>query len=361
MKKLLCSLIAIMLCVIVVCVAGCGEDKTQKQLEKVQAQLQQITEKLNELQAENKETNDKLNALQEENKTTNDRLSELEAENKDDKSKVDETFDGKFYSLREAYANGWLTQSDIMSIAYYHNGGRAYNEEIMSEDYMPSLKTPEVLSAETQLKIKNDAAKDFNEEFNVDYAKAEGIRIDEYCGSYGDCVVLMLRDDYSGEPGVEWIDSVAEVNIYYNSGRALRIWRDTKPTVDETSDNKFYSLQEAYANGWLTQEDLQSVAVYHHNNNIQYPESLNESIAKSIKKDWAKKLMDDNPNSSKNLTEDDIVICNYYGTYNNCAIVIVDRSDACYIDLYAPVILEIGGVNFRFNLVGPKVVVWKEK
>ena len=48
---------------------------------------------------------------------------------------------GDFYSLQEAYEAGYLTKEEIMSIAYYHNGGRVYNEEIMSEEYTPIPKS----------------------------------------------------------------------------------------------------------------------------------------------------------------------------------------------------------------------------
>lgn len=149
-----------------------------------------------------------------------------DSENKIDEMDTKESV-GTFYTLHEAYDNGWITQSDLMSIAYYHNDGRAHNEDIMSEDYMPSPKMPEILSGSTELKIKNTAAKDFNEKNNITYAEAEGFKITDYCGTYGDCVAIMLTDDYSGTTGVEWTDSVAGINIYYNSGREIQIWRDT--------------------------------------------------------------------------------------------------------------------------------------
>ena len=59
---------------------------------------------------------------------------------------------GDFYSLQEAYEAGYLTKEEIMSIAYYHNGSRVYNEEIMSEEYTPIPKTPQELSEETSKK-----------------------------------------------------------------------------------------------------------------------------------------------------------------------------------------------------------------
>ena len=62
--------------------------------------------------------------------------------------------DGKFYTVTEAYEKGYLTREQVMSIAYYHNGGRSHNEEIMSEDYQPLLKTPEKLSKVTEASLR---------------------------------------------------------------------------------------------------------------------------------------------------------------------------------------------------------------
>ena len=48
---------------------------------------------------------------------------------------------GTFYNLQEAYEGDMLTREELMSIAYYHNGGRQYNEEIMGEEYTPIPKS----------------------------------------------------------------------------------------------------------------------------------------------------------------------------------------------------------------------------
>ena len=142
------------------------------------------------------------------------------------KSPEEEETTGSFYTLQEAYDNGWLTQDDIMSIAYYRHG-RTYNEEIMSEDYQPAPKTPEVLSEKTELKIKSTAAKEYSEEYDIKYAEADGFTITEYCGTYGNCIAVMMTDNYSGTTGVVWIDSIAGVNFYYGNGRRMKIWRET--------------------------------------------------------------------------------------------------------------------------------------
>lgn len=153
-----------------------------------------------------------------------------------EKSPEEEESKGTFYSLQEAYDNGWLTRADIMSIAYYKNRGRTYNEEIMSEDYEPLPKVPEVLSNLTELKIKSTAAKEYREKYNMQYAEADGFTITEYCGTYNGCVAVMMRDVYSGEAGVEWTDSVAGVNIYYNSGKSIKIWRENNGKGDDLGD-----------------------------------------------------------------------------------------------------------------------------
>lgn len=172
----------------------------------------------NELQAKIDDLHSRIEELEEQIRERDEKIEQLENE-------LAEKCTGTFYTLREAYVNGWLTQADIMSIAYYKNRGRTYNEEIMSEDYAPLLKTPEILSEETEFKIKSAAAKEYREKYNMQYAEADGFTITEYCGTYNGCVAVMMRDDYSGTTGEEWTDSVAGVNIYYNSGNSIKIWR----------------------------------------------------------------------------------------------------------------------------------------
>ena len=132
---------------------------------------------------------------------------------------------GTFYTLQEAYDNGYLTREDLMSIAYYQNGSRRYNESIMPEDYAPIPKDPEELSESTSLRIRSTAAADWNAEYPDDDATAEDFWIDYYYGTYGNCVAVMMRDNLSGTTGVVWIGIVADVSFSYNSGKEIRVWR----------------------------------------------------------------------------------------------------------------------------------------
>ncbi len=129
----------------------------------------------------------------------------------------------------------------------------------------------------------------------------------------------------------------------------------------ETSEpvtGEFYTLREAYNNGYLTRTDLESIA-YYHNGEKPYPESINDDTAKSIKSAWAKKLADDETDPITDATEDKFTISKYYGTYDGCVAVIVERTGAMYPAVYSPVEVEIGNVIFKYNLYHPQIVVWK--
>lgn len=210
MKKATKIFIALFLiAVMAFAVAGCNAD-TENELQG----------KIDDLQSQIEDLNDRIAEMEEQLSERDKKIDQLEKE-------LAEKCTGTFYTLQEAYDNGWLTQADVMSIAYYHNRGRIYNEEMMSEEYEPVPKTPEVLSELTELKIKSAAAKEYREIYNMQYAEADGFRITQYYGTYGKCVAVMMRDDYSGESGIVWTDTVAGVKIHYGSGRTMKIWRKT--------------------------------------------------------------------------------------------------------------------------------------
>lgn len=131
-------------------------------------------------------------------------------------------------------------------------------------------------------------------------------------------------------------------------------------TVGDTDEEtgKFYTLKEAYENGYLTQSDLMSIA-YYHNGEKSCSLTLDENVSKSIKKAWAKKLADGGKDSYKNLTDSDVSIDEYYGTYNKCVTVIVDLIDAEYAQVYNPYTVEIGNVVFNYCYPRPQIIVWK--
>lgn len=118
----------------------------------------------------------------------------------------------------------------------------------------------------------------------------------------------------------------------------------------------FYSLQEAYDEGLLTFENLQCIADYH-NNGISYPEELDDCVSESVKRTWAESLRTDVINPRPEVNAEEIVITKYYGTYNNCFVVILDYGT--HADVSIPVTDTVGGVSFIYGHPRYSIVCWK--
>lgn len=223
MKKTKIILIALFLVTVMAfAVAGCNagtQNDLQSAIDDLQSQVEEMENRIAEMEDQIGERDATIENLNEQIKKRDEKIEQLE--------EFAEKFTGKVYSLQEAYNNGWLTLGDIMSIAYYHNGGRSGNEEIMDEYYEPSPKTPEVLSSETELKIKSAAAKEYREKYNIENAEADGFTITEYYGTYSGCIAVRTDDIYSGYAAVVWTETVAGIKITYYSGYPIKIWRKT--------------------------------------------------------------------------------------------------------------------------------------
>ena len=126
---------------------------------------------------------------------------------------------GKFYSLQEAYDNGWLTREELLSIAYYYHG-RYGNEEIMDENYVPLPKTPETLDEEMDLEIRQAYAKGNSN-------RVARLEIEAYCGTYGECIAVFIYEFGGGEHmTVEDIETVLDIKyIYPCICRSIEIYR----------------------------------------------------------------------------------------------------------------------------------------
>lgn len=130
------------------------------------------------------------------------------------------------------------------------------------------------------------------------------------------------------------------------------------PEEDEiVAKGTFYSLQEAYDDGFLTVENLHSIADYH-NNGISYPEELDDFASESVKKAWVESLRTDKTNPRPEATSEEIVITKYYGTYNNCIVVILDYGTHAGISI--PVTDKVGGVSFNYGHPRYSIVCWKQ-
>lgn len=116
-----------------------------------------------------------------------------------------------------------------------------------------------------------------------------------------------------------------------------------------------YSLQAAYDEGLLTVDDLRSIA-YYHNDNIQYPEVLDEKIEQTIKKTYAEIIRTRSSNPHTEATTCDVSIIRYFGTYNDCVAVILFDSFTDYPSVMRE--KKIAGVTFVYS--GANITIWNK-
>ena len=112
------------------------------------------------------------------------------------------------------------------------------------------------------------------------------------------------------------------------------------------------TLQEAYDNGWLTKEDLETAAEFHANK-TNCPTPLDPKLEKNILTVYAQHVNEDPIFSNyTDLTADDVCVDAYYGTYNNCTIVNFYINSMMFQDYYQPHAEKAAGVEFWFGNPG---------
>jgi len=140
---------------------------------------------------------------------------------------------GAFYSLQEAYDNGWLTQEDLRSIAYYHHGGKKAVKDNLEhklvwmdeeEGYTPIPITPEVLDAETEKQIKQTRVNERHDEGNK--SKAKDISIVEYYGVYNGCIAVMLTERGYRYERILNGNIVNDIRFLYGTVNQILIWKE---------------------------------------------------------------------------------------------------------------------------------------
>ena len=132
----------------------------------------------------------------------------------------------------------------------------------------------------------------------------------------------------------------------------------------EKTTGEIKNLEEAYETGWITQEDLKSIAYYYNDkteaieNNGDFvpvpksPERLNDNTITAIRKTYREQYFED-----KSTPLDTITVTDYCGTYNGCVVATVSTYCIAY-DIIVQDEYEIGGVVF-YNYFS--LSVWNEK
>ena len=134
---------------------------------------------------------------------------------------------GTFYTLQEAYDNGYLTREDLLNIAY-HNGDRERNESAL-QNFEP---TPiGELSEEISLKIREYVAESYrNKGYNPDVT-AEHVSITNYLGCYNGYYVFRYLDNLTDRPAVDrdpeaYVQEVAGIKFCYYKTSMIFLWKD---------------------------------------------------------------------------------------------------------------------------------------
>lgn len=118
---------------------------------------------------------------------------------------------GSFCTLQEAYDAGFLTHDDLMSIAYYHNEGREYNEEIIPEDFQPVPLVP--LDEETEAAIIRTYLEEYSKEANII----------GYMGTYGRCAIVRMYNLPYVVPTI-WDITVSGIRFVYPNWIPTSVW-----------------------------------------------------------------------------------------------------------------------------------------
>ena len=144
------------------------------------------------------------------------------------------------------------------------------------------------------------------------------------------------------------------------------IMQPKKPITGE-----FYSLQEAYEQGIIDKQALESIAYYNSGWTREgfapipkTPDILSEEVSLAIKKSLLKNLQEREYKYNgeitypyANATLDDVKITGYYGTYGDCVAVLTDNG----YDMHSGVMryVEIDGVKIKYNNSNG-ILIWKE-
>ncbi len=182
-------------------------------------------------------------------------------------------------------------------------------------------------------RLSEDAEKSLKEDFlTYSSEKWTGVTASDmfiyyYYGTYNGCEAVVMYNRNSAMNDSEKIISVAEYQLILPSG-SLEILLH--------KDGTFINVNEAYDNGVITASDVKMMKYYEETKqaNQQFtnsiPKNEHEELkplaterVKQICEDYAEFLSDEN----KTLNEEDVFVFDYYGTYNDGEVVVMNRYD----------------------------------
>ncbi len=122
----------------------------------------------------------------------------------------------------------------------------------VSSPYTPRPKDPETLSADTEEKIKADYVAWEKKFYKDSKIEVSDVIIEDYYGTYNGGEVLGISITIYAYPAVVKEENIAGYNIWFLSAQSVFFHKNTK----------FYSLEDAYAKGLLTKQDIRDIKWY---------------------------------------------------------------------------------------------------
>ena len=124
-----------------------------------------------------------------------------------EEKQVKTDFETGFYSLTEAYENGWLTKADVKQIADYRGGAQSCPE----------------LDASAEKRIRVFASKEYSH--GEDVIPAESFTIQFY-GEYNGSYAVYITSDRYGFPAVITVEEVAGITFSYPDSNTIKICKE---------------------------------------------------------------------------------------------------------------------------------------
>lgn len=236
MKKVLGTVIVILLAFAALSMTACGDaelqsrlDELQTKVERLETEKQEQSDKIAALENEEREQLRKIVELYTENKKQSDKIDELEDENKtisDNMGTLENQLEAQnsvFLDLEFAYAKGFLNREELKSIAYYLNSKSA------EAGYVPIAKAPETISDETaeaiKLKYFHEYRLRHTKYGQSPYLGLDDVIIGRYFGTYNDCVAVIMKMSLDGSLPATNEVTIDGVTFYYpDSNHFVELW-----------------------------------------------------------------------------------------------------------------------------------------
>jgi len=128
---------------------------------------------------------------------------------------------GHFYSLQEAYDNGWITRTHLLDIAYFSNDSVVFDVNSNIIEHTPLPKNPEFLDDKTALRIRQDffvRTMEANLIENGNYT-IDDVNITQYVGIYNGFIAIgiFFENDFE-EPTTGNVISIIGDVLFSSNG-----------------------------------------------------------------------------------------------------------------------------------------------